>query len=252
MNHILIIILYFCLQNFQQESATQSIQYKVSSEEAPQEAAQDVAPKNLNKTEGSDFRIITQRREKKKILSLSKSKPKIKKKEPLEQISNQPNQPVNVPTVPSVPTSAKTTVPTSVKPTVPTLVKPTASTSVKPTAPTLVKPTVPTLVKPIASTSVKPTVLTSVKPTTSTSVKTTASRLKNDKLLKKEEVKQVETRRTLSDITKKSINVPPVPNQASTTQTQLTEKNLVLNKAERKRLLLRKKTSDVPSKKQKN
>jgi hypothetical protein len=178
-----------CFQVIQQESATQSIQNKVSSEEAPREeapreVAQDFVPKNLNKTEESDLFIITHKREKKKVLSLSKANSKIKKKEPPAKISNQP---LNVPTV-------------------------------------------------------------------SNSVKTTTSQLNNSKLLQVEG-QQVEKRRPLGDITKKS-NVPPVSpalpvtNQATTVQTQLTEKNF-LSKAERKRYLLRKKTSDVPSKKQK-
>ncbi len=89
-------------------------------------------------------------------------------------------------------------------------------------------------------------------PTVSTSVIATTLHSTSLKSLQEEKVEQVEKRRPLGDITKKSINVSN-NNQATTNQTQVTEKNLnLLNKSERKRNLLRKKPNDVASKKQKN
>ncbi|CAG8514831.1 14808_t:CDS:2 [Funneliformis mosseae] len=88
-------------------------------------------------------------------------------------------------------------------------------------------------------------------PTGSTSVIPIASPPTISKSLQEEKVDRVEKRRPFGDITKRSINVP-ANIQPTTNQTQVTANNLnVLNKAERKRYLLRKKPNDAVSKRQK-
>ncbi|CAI2162914.1 7525_t:CDS:10 [Funneliformis geosporum] len=79
-------------------------------------------------------------------------------------------------------------------------------------------------------------------PTVSTSIMIPALPLTSSKSLQEEKVERVEKRRPFGDITKRSINVP-ANIQATTNQTQVSANNL--NKAERKRNLLRKKPNDV-------
>jgi hypothetical protein len=219
-NHTLIIIFlflsYYSFQDIQQETTTQSPQNKIAS----QEAELGSISKNLNKTEE---RIITQKKEKKKILSLSKAHSKIEKKLPLEQASNHSKTEKKLP-----------------------LEQASNNSKIKKNAPLEQNDSKIEKNAPLAQNDSKknaPLELISNSPTSdptfSTSIKTTTLNLNSSRslnLLQEEKGKQVEIRRPLGDITKNSVNVPSLN-----------------DRAERKRKLLRKKNpNDASSKKQKN
>ncbi|RGB27378.1 ubiquitin-conjugating enzyme/RWD-like protein [Rhizophagus diaphanus] len=204
------------LPDIQQETTTQSSQNKIAS----QEAELGSISKNINKTEE---RIITQKKEKKKILSLSKAHSKIEKKLPLEQASNHSKTEKKLP-----------------------LEQASNNPKIKKNAPLEQNDSKIEKNAPLAQNDSKKNALLELisdsptsDPTFSTSIKTTTLNLNSSrslKLLQEEKGKQVETRKPLGDITKNSVNVPSLN-----------------DRAERKRKLLRKKTpSDASSKKQKN
>jgi hypothetical protein len=218
---VFLILLYYSFQDIQQETATQSSQNKI----VTQEVELGSIPKSLNKTEES---IITQKKEKKKILSLSKNHSKIERKAPLEQTSKHSEiekkvlseQTFNHSKIERKLPLEQTSNPFEIEKK--SLLEQTLNHSKIKNNASLEQTSNPPTSDPIVSTTIKTTTLN-------------LNNSRSLKLMQEEKGKQVETRRPLGDITKNSNNVPSFN-----------------DRAERKRKLLRKNPNDVPLKKQKN